>query len=101
MRPGLVVPWLSAAAYFALEWVANGFFGYGFYNDELYYLSCARRPALGYVDHPPLSIWLLSAVRSLGESLPVLRLGPALCGALAMFLAVRVCLRLGGSTRAA
>ena len=34
---------------------------YGFYSDELYYLACARRPAFGYVDHPPLFVWLLGA----------------------------------------
>ena len=29
---------------------------YGWFRDELYYLVCARRLALGYVDHPPLSM---------------------------------------------
>jgi hypothetical protein len=33
-------------------------------RDELYYVACANRLAWGYVDHPPLSIGLLAAVRA-------------------------------------
>ena len=33
---------------------------FGIFRDEYYYLACAARPAWGYVDHPPISIWVLS-----------------------------------------
>src|SRR5688500_15422935 len=63
---------------------------YGYFIDELYYLSCARRPALGYVDHPPLAPWLLTLVRAvLGESLLAIRLLPALVGGALVWLAGR------------
>ncbi|HEY6866431.1 MAG TPA: glycosyltransferase family 39 protein [Candidatus Eisenbacteria bacterium] len=60
---------------------------YGWFRDEFYYLACADHPAMGYVDEPPLSIWLLTAWRALfGESLAALRLLPALVGAVSVFL---------------
>ena len=38
---------------------------YGLFRDELYYLSCASRPAAGYVDQPAFSILFLGAWRAL------------------------------------
>jgi hypothetical protein len=74
---------------------------YGYFRDELYYLACARRLAWGYVDHPPLSIALLAAVRSLGgESLTAIRLVPAAVGTLVIGLTAALAKELGGSTRA-
>lgn len=71
--------------------------GYGWFIDELYYVSCARRPALGYVDHPPLSIWLLDLLTLRGaESLLVLRLTAALFGSACAVLAGWLAARLGG-----
>ncbi len=71
--------------------------GYGYFRDELYYLSCADHPAWGYVDHPPLSIALLAASRWLfGTSLFALRLLPALAGGLTVYLTCRLARRLGG-----
>jgi len=40
--------------------ITQAFFAYGLFRDELYYLACANRIQLGYVDHPPLSIYLLA-----------------------------------------
>ena len=34
--------------------ITQAFFAYGIFRDELYYLACANRIQLGYVDHPPL-----------------------------------------------
>jgi hypothetical protein len=55
---------------------------YGYFRDELYYLACAQHLAFGYVDHPPFSIAVLSAVRAvLGTSLVSVRLVPLLANA--------------------
>jgi hypothetical protein len=71
--------------------------GYGYFRDELYYLSCADHPAWGYVDHPPLSIALLVVSRWLfGTSLFALRLLPAIAGGLTVYLTCRLARRLGG-----
>jgi hypothetical protein len=72
---------------------------YGYFIDELYYLSCADRPALGYVDHPPLSVWLLVVVRAvLGDSIITLRLVSALACAITVLLTGRIAYRLGAGT---
>jgi 4-amino-4-deoxy-L-arabinose transferase-like glycosyltransferase len=53
---------------------------YGFYSDELYYLACTERLALGYVDQPPLFVWVLRLHRELfGDSLVALRVLPCGC----------------------
>src|SRR5271157_6581338 len=55
---------------------------YGYFVDELYFLACSRHLAWGYVDQPPLTAaitWLVRAL--LGDSLPALRLLPAVAGA--------------------
>jgi 4-amino-4-deoxy-L-arabinose transferase-like glycosyltransferase len=69
---------------------------YGYFRDELYYLACADHLALGYVDHPPLSIGLLAVVRALfGDSLFAIRLLPALAGAVTVFLSGLLARKLG------
>ena len=87
--------WLIAAAVFLLEMVVGP--RYGLFRDEYYYLACADHLAWGYVDHPPLSIAVLAAVRAvLGDSLPAIRLVPALLGALLVILGARLARALGG-----
>ena len=55
---------------------------YGIFRDELYYLACANHPAFGYVDQPPLSIFVLIIWRTLfGDSLVSLHILPALVSA--------------------
>ena len=59
----------------------------GYTADELYYLACADHQAWGFVDHPPLSIAVLGALRFLlGDSLLALRIVPALCESLAVLV---------------
>lgn len=69
----------------------------GIFRDELYYVACAKRLAWGYVDHPPLSIALLAAVRGgLGESLLAMRFPAAVAGAITVFLGGLIARALGG-----
>ncbi len=74
---------------------------YGIFRDELYYLSCASRPAVGYVDQPPLSILFLAAWRAaFGDSAAALMVPPALCGAAVVVLTGLLARRFGGGPAA-
>lgn len=71
--------------------------GYGIFRDELYYIACSERLALGYVDHPPLSIALLWLARhTLGDSLPAIRSLAAVASAATVFIAGLIAAELGG-----
>ena len=37
---------------------------YGYHGDEFYYLAGTQHLDWGYVDHPPLSVWVLGGVRA-------------------------------------
>jgi hypothetical protein len=88
---------LLAVALAKLVLHATAITRYGYFRDELYYLVCAQHPAAGYVDQPPLSIWILGLVRALlGDSLVAIRLLPALAGAATVFLTGRIARELGG-----
>jgi hypothetical protein len=90
-----------AIAYAGLQVALNGCKGYGYFNDEFYYLACARRLALGYVDHPPLAPFLLRLLTSLtGVSIAAIRLPAAIAGGATVYLAGRMAWRLGGDVRA-
>lgn len=70
---------------------------YGLFRDEYYYIACSERLAWGYVDHPPLSIALLAAVRALlGESAFALRLVPVLAGGATVIVTALLARELGG-----
>jgi hypothetical protein len=88
---------IIATAFFVLLFSTSFHPDYGHYADEFNYIACAKRPDLGYVDHPPLAPLLLAVNRAvLGDSLPALRILPALCGALSVLLAAWMARRLGG-----
>jgi hypothetical protein len=71
--------------------------GYGLFRDEFYYVACANNLAAGYVDHPPLSAFILRAVmETFGDSLFSIRLIAALAGALTVLFTGLITLRLGG-----
>ncbi len=77
--PPLLTIGCLAAFLLLFHLVANALTPYGYFRDELYYLACSHRLAAGYVDHPPLSVWLLALVRTLfGDTLFAIRLVPAL-----------------------
>jgi hypothetical protein len=79
--------------------LTNTFAGYGIFRDELYYLACSHRLDLGYVDQPPLSIYILALNRLLlGDSLFALRLLPALAGALSVLFTGLIVRKIGGGT---
>jgi hypothetical protein len=70
---------------------------YGYHRDELYFIACGERPALGYVDHPPLVPMIVRASRELfGDSLIGMRLPGVLVGAATVFLAGFMAHQLGG-----
>jgi hypothetical protein len=70
---------------------------YGYFRDELYYIACSKHLAWGYVDHPPLAIFLLRLVRGvLGDSLFAIRLLPLLAGIGVIVLAAALARKLGG-----
>ena len=92
---GLTIAFGIAAVQLLLHVVTNG--NYGIFRDELYYLDCARRLDWGYVDQPPLSIWLLAATRALfGESVHAIRLLSQLAGAVLVVLAALIAREMGG-----
>ncbi|MGB5176382.1 MAG: glycosyltransferase family 39 protein, partial [Thermoanaerobaculia bacterium] len=81
----------------AIHLITNILGGYGIFRDELYYLACTRHLGLGYVDQPPLSIYLLAANSWLfGESVFALRFLPALFGSLTVLLIGLLTRELGG-----
>lgn len=80
-----------------LHFYTNAIGGYGYFRDELYYIACSEHLALGYVDQPPLSIYILAINRWLfGDSIFALRLLPAIAAAFTVFLTGLMVRRLGG-----
>src|SRR5215471_12661851 len=69
---------------------------YGIFRDEMYYLACSRHMAWGYVDHPPLTVWVAWVSRLLGDSPLAVRLFPALAGAALVWLTGKLARDMGG-----
>jgi hypothetical protein len=98
-QPDIAWRWIlpSGAAALALYLLSSGPLAYGYMSDEFYYLDCAAHLALGYVDHPPLSIAVLAIVRAvLGDSLLALHVVPALLHVAAIALVALLARELGG-----
>ena len=88
-----------AVFYFLLEWIPSILGDYGYFIDEFYYLACADHLSFGYVDHPPLSVFLLWLVRGiLGDSLLAIRFVPALAGGATVLLVGRIARHLGADS---
>jgi len=84
-----------------IHFLSNALFAYGIFRDEYYYLACSNHLALGYVDQPPLSIYLLHISRMLfGDSLFALRIFPALAAGLIVFITGQMVRKLGGGKTA-
>lgn len=74
---------------------------YSYHRDEFYYLASGRRPAWGYVDHPPLTPLLYRvADRVFGHSVFGLRIIPAVLHGVTIVLVALLARELGGSLRA-
>ena len=71
------------------------------FRDEYYYLACANRLAFGYVDHPPLSIYILAGWKFLfGDSLIAIRFVPAIITSVTIFILGLFTVQLGGKKSA-
>ena len=80
-----------------LHLFSNAFANYGIFRDEFYYLACANRLDLGYVDQPPFSIYILAIIKFLfGDSLFIIRFLPAILHGTIVYLAGLMSLKMGG-----
>jgi len=94
---GMIILLSLAGVKLIIHLYTNAFAGYGIFRDELYYLACASHLDLGYVDHPPFSIYILAIWRALfGDSVFAIRLFPALAGAATVFMSGLIARKLGG-----
>lgn len=74
---------------------------YPLFRDELYYIDCANHPAFGYVDHPPLSIFILIVWKTFfSDSQLSTRMIPAAAGALLIIITSLITKEFGGSRKA-
>lgn len=90
-----------SALNFLLIFVSAFNSSYGYFIDEFYYIACAKRPAFGYVDHPPFAPFVLTLFSTIfGHSVIALRFLPALAASVAVFLTGKLTEQLGGSNRA-
>jgi hypothetical protein len=93
----LIIIFVFALVKLLIHLYTNAFASYEIFRDEFYYLACADRLDLGYVDQPPLSIYILYVSRMIfGDSLFAIRLLPALCGAFTVFISGLLTRKLGG-----
>src|SRR4030095_7054562 len=84
-----------SAAGLLVHLLTNG--RYGYFRDELYYIACAQHLAFGYVDQPPLSVFLFRLSQLLGgDSLFAIRFLPALAGAGIVALTGIIAREIGG-----
>ena len=89
----LLISVLNLLVYF----LTLAYTSYGIFRDELYYLACANRLDFGYVDHPPLSIWILALWKSIvGDSVFLIRIIPAIVSSATVFMIGLFTIRLGG-----
>src|SRR3984957_7767931 len=92
----LLVPTIIAAIYF-LGHMATAT-RYGYFRDALYYLACSEHLDWGYVDQPPLIVFIAWIARHTFEvSLPALLLWPALAGAARIILTAAFARELGAN----
>ncbi|MCU0454459.1 MAG: glycosyltransferase family 39 protein [Bacteroidetes bacterium] len=97
----LFIPALFAGLKLIMHLLANAFAPFELFRDELYYIVSTDHLEAGYVDHPPLSIWILAVSRMLfGDSVFAIRALPAFAGAAAVFLTGMMVREMGGGRMA-
>src|SRR5215510_7551336 len=70
---------------------------YGIFRDEMYYVACSKHLAWGYVDHPPMNVFITWVARNVfGESPLGLRLFPAIAGAALVWMTGQLTREMGG-----
>ena len=70
---------------------------YGIFRDEMYYMACSQHVAWGYVDHPPMNVFITWFARhAFGDSLLGLRLLPAIAGGGLVGMAGQLAREMGG-----
>src|ERR1700732_4034818 len=90
----LLVPTIIAAVYFLAHMATAT--RYGYFRDALYYLACSEHLAWGYVDQPPMVVFIAWIARhTLGDSLPALLWWPAMAGAARIVLTAAFARELG------
>ncbi len=94
--PEFLVLLIPAAIKLIIQLLAVG--GYGLNGDELYYLACSDHLDWGYVDQPPLSLFLLHIQRVIfGDSMLSIRFLPALGGFFTVLLTGLLARRMGAA----
>ena len=94
-RAALIIALALAGAKFLVQLAAIA--GYGIFRDELYYVACARHPAWGYVEFPPLAPMLLRiSTAVLGDGVFGIRLPMAIAGAALVALTSLLTREIGG-----
>ena len=89
----LIISLLNLLIYF----LSVTFIKYDLSADELYYLACANRLDFGYVDNPPLSVWILGLWKFIcGDSIFVIRILPAIISSATVAMIGLFTARLGG-----
>src|SRR5215467_3563559 len=70
---------------------------YGIFRDEMYYYACSKHLAWGYVDHPPLTVFIAWFGRHVLGYFPLgVRLLPALAGAALVWPTGKLAREMGG-----
>ena len=91
----MALAWAIGIATFVFHLLSAG--RYGYQRDELYFISCARHLAWGYVDQPPLiAVVAKVALALFGDSLWGLRLLPAVAAAVTVVVVGRIARGFGG-----
>lgn|GEM_PF-377976 len=98
-RPGIRAAWIAIALICLLRAVAA--FTLPLTGDEAYYWEWSRRPAFGYVDHPPMVAWTIALFSWLGHTPGFVRLGFVVCGIVSSLALAACAFEIASDRRAA